>query len=195
MSLPVENKAVSYGGLLHRWLAVPRRMARRKGFGIHSPFAFDFVRRVIAQPCAYYDYERIGQLALSSGLAEGHLRLLFRLGLFFRPRHIVVAGSVTDAEVSALAFGCPMAYVCHDTSVGGADSLWIVCRDAGSAVERMVDAVRSGAHVVILDARAGDGRLDALWSGTDHGMLFCGRRAAVYAGMKHLPHQCFDIWF
>ena len=100
-----------------RYLTAWSRHHRSGGFGIHSPFAFNFVRTVLRQPKPYYAYSGIGQLVNTIKanttrrqrhdmdlLAEREARLLFRVTNFFNPRRILQAGAATGVEsVSMLA--------------------------------------------------------------------------------------------
>lgn len=197
MMLSAENNPSESRRLWRRCLSVPRRMARRKGFGIHSPFAFDFVRRVIAQPCAYYAYERIDNIAGTVAEEGALLRLLFRVCLYFRPGRIAVCGQVSDAVMESLRLGRPDA-LSGDFERGAAygdDTLLVIasCDEVDNA--EVVSALKSGANAVILDSAYDSGILADVWHGTDCGMLFRGRKMAIYAGMRHLPHQSFDVWF
>ena len=100
-----------------RYLTAWSRHHRSGGFGIHSPFAFNFVRTVLRQPKPYYAYSGIGQLVNTIKanttrrqrrdmdlLGEHDARLLFRVTNFFNPRRILQAGAATGVEsVSMLA--------------------------------------------------------------------------------------------
>lgn len=100
-----------------RYLTAWSRHHRSGGFGIHSPFAFNFVRTVLRQPKPYYAYSGIGQLVNTIKanttrrqrrdmdlLGEHEARLLFRVTNFFNPRRILQAGAATGVEsVSMLA--------------------------------------------------------------------------------------------
>ena len=100
-----------------RYLTSWSRHHRSGGFGIHSPFAFNFVRTVLRQPTPYYAYAGIGQLVNTIKanttrrqrhdmdlLSEHEARLLFRVTNFFNPRRILQAGAATGVEsVSMLA--------------------------------------------------------------------------------------------
>ena len=100
-----------------RYLTAWSRHHRSGGFGIHSPFAFNFVRTVLRQPKPYYAYSGIGQLVNTIKanttrrqrrdmdlLGEHEARLLFRVTNFFNPHRILQAGAATGVEsVSMLA--------------------------------------------------------------------------------------------
>lgn len=74
--------------LLRRMLHWVLRFRHRKGYGIHSPFAFNFVTGVIYENWPYYAYSRLNQVDRSSSvlhLRRKDSRLLFRLANFVRP--------------------------------------------------------------------------------------------------------------
>ena len=100
-----------------RYITAWSRHHRSGGFGIHSPFAFNFVRTVLRQPTPYYAYGGIAQLVNTIKanttrrqrldmdlLSEREARLLFRVTNFFNPRRLLQAGAATGVEsVSMLA--------------------------------------------------------------------------------------------
>ena len=91
------------------------RHHRSGGFGIHSPYAFIFVRNVWRQRLSYYAYAGIEQLidTVESGttrrqrremdlIGESEAKLLFRVTNFFNPRRIFQAGAATGIESVAM---------------------------------------------------------------------------------------------
>lgn len=91
------------------------RHHRSGGFGIHSPFAYDFVRNVWRQTSPYYAYEGIHQLidTIKAGttrtqrremglISEREARLLFRTVNFFNPDRILQVGAATGVESVAM---------------------------------------------------------------------------------------------
>ena len=98
-----------------RYLNAWSRHHRSGGFGIHSPYAYQFVRNVWRQRLPYYAYEGIHQLhdTIKSGstlrqrramglIAEREARLLFRATNFFNPEHIFQIGAATGVESIAM---------------------------------------------------------------------------------------------
>ena len=117
-------------------LGAPRRAARVHGYGIHSPWAFDFVRRVISQPCRYYCYPALNSAAAASHLHSRIVRLIFRVALFTRAcgyklcvggdtekavtRMVILLGtSRLEATLSALWSGmeCGMMFCGSDNAI------------------------------------------------------------------------------
>jgi len=91
---------------LQRYLTAWSRHHRSGGFGIHSPFAYNFVREVLRQRLPYYAYERLAQahdtvVAATTRQQRRDLRLvslaqarlLFRITNYFNPPVIVQVGS------------------------------------------------------------------------------------------------------
>jgi predicted O-methyltransferase YrrM len=81
-----------------------RRILRRKGHGVHSPFVYNLITKVIDERCPYYrfsDIERLRrQLPSKEQAAHKAIRpkqdaLLFRLTHYFRSKHIVQIGAST----------------------------------------------------------------------------------------------------
>ncbi len=100
---------------LERYLTAWSRHHRSGGFGIHSPYAYNFVRNVWRQPLPYYAYEGIHELleTIKSGttreqrrqldlIGEREARLLFRVTNFFNPQHILQVGAATGVEAVAM---------------------------------------------------------------------------------------------
>ncbi len=87
------------------------RHHRSGGFGIHSPYAYRFVRNVWRQRLPYYAYSGIHQLIdtvrtsttrqqrrMMDLISKPEARLLFRVTNFFNPRHILQVGAATGIE-------------------------------------------------------------------------------------------------
>lgn len=100
---------------LKRYVNAWSRHHRSGGFGIHSPYAYRFVRHVWRQPLPYYAYEGIHQLikAIKAGttrrqrrdmdlVSEKEARLLFRVANFFNPQCILQVGAATGVESAAM---------------------------------------------------------------------------------------------
>jgi len=84
------------------WL---RRIRHRCGYGIHSPFAFNLVTRVIYERTLFCGYEALRPLVGRTRLREKDLRLLFRLSNDLQPRH-GLAFTADTAAVESLRLGC-----------------------------------------------------------------------------------------
>ncbi len=74
------------------------RFRHRCGYGIHSPFAFNFVTGVVYEKGEYYAYAQLEKhhAHRSPSLRRKDLRLLFRLANYQRPTHALLFGIPTD---------------------------------------------------------------------------------------------------
>lgn len=100
---------------LEKYLNAWSRHHRSGGFGIHSPFAYQWVRNVWRQPLPYYAYEGLQQLmdTIKAGttrqqrremdlINEREARLLFRVTNFFNPQCLMQLGASTGVESVAM---------------------------------------------------------------------------------------------
>ena len=139
------------------WL---RRLRHRRGYGVHSPFAFALITQVAYSPGRYYAYERLNALhspaeRLLRPRRRAVCRLLFRLANFTQPRRICVWGG-GEAERAYLQAGCRRAVL---TDRPEPDSLLIyIYREWGEEEEPPLAA--DGGVVVVDGLR----RHRALWN-------------------------------
>ncbi len=115
------------------------RHHRSKGHGIHSPFAFNFVRFVLREKCPYYCYDDMSQLrrAVIEAVREDRnhqrvmslkgMKMLFRITNYFNPPCIFQLGS---------SYGLTAASI---LSVSASSRLWLYDPQlSGSAVTASV---------------------------------------------------------
>lgn len=87
------------------WLA---RFRQRRGYGIHSPFAFDFVRGVVLESWPYYAYSTLARLH-PWWVRALHLRplaccrLLFRLANYAHPATVRLVAASPEERAYILA--------------------------------------------------------------------------------------------
>ena len=104
-------------GSIPIWL---RRFRHRRGYGVHSPFAYHFLRDVVYEKTPYYAYHDLdSHLAWSQRLRQRRgLRLLFRLSNYTQPRRLLLPqGSALEGLY--LQEGCHTARLCSQAA--GAD--------------------------------------------------------------------------
>lgn len=105
-------------GLIKRYCTAWRRQRRSRGFGIHSPFAYRFVREVLGQSLPYYCYEQLDTLHATvvrlndeqrnspKVIANKDAKQLFRITNEFNPDHIMQVGAghaMTTASMLAVS--------------------------------------------------------------------------------------------
>lgn len=99
---------------IKRYYTALRRYNRSKGFGIHSPFAFSFVLRVLRERLPYYAYDDIEyrrQLAKSLAstvsrhprvISSKNAKMIFRITNYFNPRAIMQIGTSYGVSTTAV---------------------------------------------------------------------------------------------
>lgn len=150
------------GRLLH-FISAPERTARGRGFGVHSPFAFRFMREALTQPLAYYAYPELNAAARAAGVSPKGVRALFRSALFLRPVAVEYVGRPCAAAAKALSLGNPESAACD---------------------------MPFRAYAALSD---GVSHVEAMWAQSDNGMLFMAPQMAVFVEWDNLPHQRFNI--
>ncbi|MGL5261384.1 MAG: hypothetical protein ACRC9P_03255 [Bacteroides sp.] len=74
--------------LLNKIFVWLKRIRYRKGYGVHSPFAFNFITDVIYEKAAYYNYAKFKQLPSTKTESTKVAHLLFRLVNYQQPKTI-----------------------------------------------------------------------------------------------------------
>lgn len=87
------------------WL---RRFRKRRGYGVHSPFAFNFITDVVYERWPYYAYRQLDllhpQWVCRLRLRPVKLsRLLFRIANYAHPRRACILGGTPIAKASLQA--------------------------------------------------------------------------------------------
>lgn len=164
-----------------------RRRRTSSGFGVHSPFAFRFIRGVLREDAPYYGFPELDALA-SDGEERRRLRLLVRIVDSLRPPVVIIppcgrraplvrAVAVADSRIPVL-FGLPVRVP------EGALLL-----DPPSAADA-APVFAAGGSVVCFGEP-----LPGLFDAMDCGMTFAGRSAVVAVGRRDLPRQDFKLNF
>lgn len=153
-----------------------------KGFGVHSPWAFHFIREVLFQPCDYYAFALIDEMAEKNGLRADDLRLLYRLGLYFAPREISFFGENDSIRtVFSMARNAIMNFDMEKICIISSGTTQI---DDETDVFILTDTKHTLSPLVNI-AR----KFDRL----GYGMIFRGKRITVAVKDKKLARQDFEL--
>ncbi len=75
----------------------------RRGHGVHSPFAFNLINKVIEEKKIFYIFEETeklrSQFQLKRRKKKKYGQLLFRLVNFFKPNHVLQIGFSREVEI------------------------------------------------------------------------------------------------
>lgn len=174
------------------------RWRRSKGFGIHSPFAFDFVGGTLREKAEYYAYAKLRDL-LDEAAADGArelpdedaLTLTVRLIARFQPRRVYVGGDPSGLVVQAVRLADSRV----DFTAAEPQMAIFAGRDLSADDVALARDVLSREGVVAILSRHPRAVDRALSDGMACGMTFRSRRRFVAVGFSRLPRQNFEINF
>ena len=183
------------------WLS---RFRQRKGYGVHSPFAYSFIRGVVLESSAYYAYADLSPLhpwwvRWFRLYPMQCRRLLFRLANFAEPRTVELR---TADEVAAkyIQAAVPRAEVRHKE---GAMSGEVLRKEGGlAAVPEGSPEGREAADFVLVGKERLEEAAAVAARMPERGMLVCegiheSRRAKeIWRTIREAPHTgvTFDLY-
>ena len=112
-----------------------------KGFGIHSPFVFNFVVNVLNEKNGYYAYSEIENVS-SSSKQKKYLKLLYRIINYYRVRNILIVGNDGGVLLDKIIPFCPGLYIKRIDIYVAVDNNDIHCsfsRDTIIVIENLFD--------------------------------------------------------
>ncbi len=162
-----------------------RRWRRTKGYGIHSPYAFRFVREVIrsSNDYGYYAYAEIeNELRRHHpSLKRSTARLIFRLLVELNPATVSIA---SDRAVPLLHFlvekACPRAEILEQ---GGDFHICI----------GMTKSAHAPRHALFTNRK--NPAATAAATALRHGHIYKSNSSLIIASHSHLPLQTFEVRF
>lgn len=167
--------------LLPRRLTAPLRHWRTaKGFGVHSPFAYHFITRVLRERLPYYDFDRLAEV--EGPIAARYARLLYRLTDYFSPASATVVGPLAEPARRIMQMAAP---AIEFTSAPGAE---MIVSAGGSDINLNAAPVT----VILSDRPSETGRLTSL---VTQGMTFTNGRVLIIVRRHGLPRQDFRLRF
>ncbi len=104
------------------WL---KRFRQRRGYGVHSPFAFNFITKVLFERGQYYNYDKINQLPKAKAESNRVCKLLFRLVNYHQPKSILYLSSTPDIS-DVFCWAKSDVRINKSTSCEEADFIYIV---------------------------------------------------------------------
>lgn len=157
------------------------RVRHRKGYGVHSPFAFDFVTDVLYNGGHYYAYRDMdrGLRWWQRGRVRSRRHLLFRLANFRRPGSLCCLGVDEATAMAAHRGSLGARMVAADGKEGAAEMIVTATED-----ERILGCLEEGSMVVLWDLHGQrrlwrrlqeDGRVTVTFDLYDVGVAFVRR--------------------
>ncbi|PWL62249.1 MAG: hypothetical protein DBY35_03720 [Bacteroidales bacterium] len=188
------------------------RYRRSRGFGVHSPFAYYFIKRVIKEQWGYYAYEDIDKAARREKVSRSEARLLFRVANYFNLPSILVA-TENEAAVTALKSVSSDTQIIRTSDNISHDmqyldnlegSMPFMYLDTSAAITddkliHLMKEIITRQGIVVIGGMKRCNRTRRLLkeaeSGMKRGMTFSNGTTAVIIGDNKLPRQRFSLWF
>lgn len=171
-----------------------KRWRHGRGFGVHSPFAYDFITRTLRERLPYYAYHNLDVLAAEQSLSRAErksLRLLFRIAVRVNAPSAAVVGGGKTVAMQKMALRLVRRDINLSAPVGTA-TLVIVNEDVAA-----LPAGLSKAVWLFPDTnRGGRASCEALWESCRHAMRFDNSRGfTIIVISDKFPRQRFDVRF
>lgn len=168
-----------------------KRWRHGRGFGIHSPFAFDFITHTLRERRPYYAYDNIDAIAAEtrdSDLPWKRLRLIFRIAVRYNPATVGIFGNL-NIETEKKVIENLRSDVSIRTSPEDCDFA-IINSDCDG-----LPSVKPQAVYIFPDARRSNLNLE-LWSQVKRGMRFDNcKDFVVIVTSPSVSRQSFEVAF
>ncbi len=105
---PPPNRMFDKPHRIWIWL---KRFRKRKGYGVHSPFAFHYITELIYDKQKYEAYRTVKAAAKKRDTNRKSGRLLFRISQRIQPKQILFLGDVESRSLMYIRLGQPDAMI------------------------------------------------------------------------------------
>ncbi len=181
------------------------RWRHRRGFGVHSPFAYDIVTTAINPGSyGYYGYEEIDRILLSAAEYGGALRkdakLLLRLLIHLRSRRLLLPSSAPGLTKSVMTAAAKAAGVAsHIFKEGKApkaspgDFLLFNGHTTLMTTDELRDRLQLGTAMMITDPTPG--QIAWLYDSSRNGVIFEGTRLILAIPHPDMAFVAYTMQF
>ncbi len=200
-------------------LTYPARWRRSQGFGVHSPFAYHFITRVLREKnTEYYAYAEIAafcpkarragfnEIFAGKDMSTPEAHMLFRVLCHFNPSEVIEIGHGHEVTNIILERAVPKAKITiwnpgRAMAISSAEPFILVNLippGETDAVTTMVSkCLETGNAIIVIrnirTSAAARQFWNALLDNTSFGMGFFDGYTGIFAGRRSLPRQTFDI--
>lgn len=209
-------------GKLRDILRWPRRYRTSRGFGVHSPFAFDFITKVLRErDASYYSYAEIDALCArahrgmtlptmnftATSFDRQEARMLFRVLCRFNPAEVIEIGGSNEVTRTIIERAVPHAVISRWSRESppkiNPDKVCLIlvnyAIDINSSIMRkyLLEAVKNPKGAVIFFRNLQLPVLKRIWSEiaavASFGMTFHDDLTAIYCAFPNLPRQDYEL--
>lgn len=171
------------------------RKRHSRGFGVHSPYAYRFVKDVIRPGIyGYYAYDFIDDLPEISPRVSRHARWLVRMMIFLgKKRVIAFPVSSESLEIAAASLNINLITSgLNDNIIFTSDDLLVITAHSGGC-SLITEAIQGGSAVFAMDP---DSKMRMqLTTPIQKGLLFKSERCLLLIPRKEMEYVAYDIEF
>lgn len=199
-----------------------KRWRTSRGFGVHSPFAFEMITKVLRQyDDHYYAYAEVDafcprgrQLGLTDNFTGfdysiPEARLLFRLLCYFNPPQVLEVGQGHEVTYTILTRAVPHAsrlrwIADRPADIAPEGTLFILVNYMSDAIVAQLRQLvlsqmgRKGGVVVFvrhLQHQASLSIWHEIYAAAPHGIDFNNGHVGLFCGLSGLPRQSYELDF
>lgn len=171
-----------------------KRWRHTKGYGVHSPFAYSIVERVISPGrYAWYGYEDIDEAVTASPRSINHreARMLLRLAATLRITSAFVPANTAPAAVTALlAADSRMKVTSRSTRI---PSCTLLCTaDDYLPLETLTSHISSQGKVLVVRGITAEWA-DAVYEAMKEGVMFRGKHNIIAISREGMQKLCYTV--
>lgn len=181
------------------------RWRHRRGFGVHSPFAYNLVTMAINPgQYGYYGYEAIDRILLSSrergGRLRGDARLVLRLLIHLGSRRLLLSATAPTLTKSVMTAAAKAAGVSTALFKEGrmpkpenGDFLLIDGQETLMTNEELRERLKKGSAVMIIEPTPGQNAM--LYDSCRRGVIFEGTRIILALPREEMAFVAYTMQF
>ncbi|MDE7402964.1 MAG: hypothetical protein K2M87_06100 [Muribaculaceae bacterium] len=169
-----------------------KRWRHTRGYGVHSPYAYQLVKDVIRPPrvYAYYGYEQTDNLA-RCGREIREARMLLRLVNSLRPVVVSLPEDTSECFIAAIRCAVPGAKLVHDSANADCADMLLLSGDmlAGQSIAELLAVPGRSLAVSNVSIELRRQIFDAL----PEGVLFYGKRNLIAVNRPYMQKIAISV--
>lgn len=168
------------------------RRTRRKGFGVHSPFAYTMTKDLFSNKYKYYDQHLIDDLNLNR-IRRKQAKILFRLSARLGAEGFISLSPEVDKLAKVVKIASPRISVYTSTDIKGiAAEKCIIFAEGTKAMESITDEMLISSLAIFAETGK-DLSLAERISSRPHGILFIAPGRLIYFPYPATRFIAYDI--
>lgn len=170
-----------------------QRYRHSRGFGVHSPYAFQFVNDVVKPgDYGYYAYDALDDFPALPPRATRDIRWFVRLSVFLKTKRIIVfQAEFPEIKITSEILGLDFTTLPAVSEMSsGPEDLFIV-EDSFISEDTVEKVIKN--HTPVLALNPGKKLREILCKERNRGLLLTGKRRILYIPRESMAFTAYDI--